>query len=210
MLALIDYNMGNITSVANAFSAIGEDVKITSNSEDLKQAKAIILPGVGAFADGMENLKSLGVMETLHEEVIEKGKPYLGICLGLQFLATKGHEHVECNGFGWIKGTVRPLNPSGREFKVPHIGWNNVSLLGESGSLYDGLGESPVFYFVHSFHFVADDKSNVVVTAVCSHGEKVVASIQQDNIFGVQFHPEKSQGAGLRLIKNFANFVNKS
>jgi len=210
MFALIDYNMGNIKSVANAFSAVGVEVQVTSKPEDLKQAKGIILPGVGAFADGMENLRKLDILETLHREVVEKGKPYLGICLGLQFLASKGFEHKESDGLGWVKGSIKPLNPVGQGYKVPHIGWNSITLSGENSEIYEELGENPVFYFVHSYHLVTDEESNAVITAYCSHGEKVTASIQQDNIYGVQFHPEKSQGAGLKLIKNFVDFVQKN
>jgi glutamine amidotransferase len=154
----------------------------------------------------MRNLERTGLLDVLTEEVREAGKPYLGICLGMQFLAEYGDEGAGARGLGWISGTVRRLQPSDRRFKVPHIGWNDLQIVRES-ILYADLPEAPVYYFVHSYQLVVAPEASSAVTATCGHGETVVASIEQGNILGVQFHPEKSQRAGLRLLENFAKLV---
>jgi glutamine amidotransferase len=161
---------------------------------------------VGAFADGMANLERSGLIGVLTKEVRERGKPYLGICLGMQFLADHGAEGAGGRGLGWVPGTVRRLQPADRRFKVPHTGWNDLEIVRDS-VLYADLPEAPVYYFVHGYHFVVAAEAESAVTATCWHGERVVASIEQGNIFGVQFHPEKSQRAGLRLLENFAKLV---
>lgn len=208
MIAIIDYNMGNIRSVANAFEAIGQEVKVTKNPSDLKDARALILPGVGAFLDGIGNLEKLNFIETLNEEVIRKGKPYLGICLGMQLIAQKGYENGCHNGFGWISGYVKKIQPCELKYKVPHMGWNNVQPLNENG-LFAELGKEPVFYFVHSYHIEMHESSSNYITSNCWHGTRITASVEKGNIFGVQFHPEKSQGPGLKLLQNFITVIDK-
>ncbi len=210
MIAIIDYGMGNLKSVVNAFNAIGEPARITNQAEEIRKASAIVLPGVGAFEDGMKNLRKLGILPLLEEEILEKKKPYFGICLGMQFLAQESREGGERSheggghaGFGWIPGAVVQIQPSEKKYKVPHMGWNDLRMEKES-ILYAGLPEAPVFYFVHSFHLERTEENKEFITASCSHGAVITASIQKGNIFGVQFHPEKSQKAGLDLLKNFA------
>lgn len=207
MIVIIDYNMGNLRSVANAIEALEGKFVISSDIKDITNADGIILPGVGAFGDGMSNLKRLGLIDTIHNEVIKEKKPYLGICLGMQFLAKSGKEHGIHNGFGWIKGTVRKIKTNDTDIKIPHIGWNNVKIDERTG-IYRNFEDDPVFYFVHSYFFDTPEKE--VITGIAWHGETITASIMKDNIFGVQFHPEKSQGHGLRLLKNFLNIVEEN
>lgn len=198
--------MGNLRSVANAFDSLGEKVCVTQDPQDLRKASAIVLPGVGAFGQGMENLRRLNLLEPLNEEVIGKGKPYLGLCLGMQFLARESAEFGRHEGLGWIGGVVRELKPAEPGFKVPHMGWNNVEVRARA-PLFEGMGESPVFYFVHSLVLEMDAAEQEKISAVCWHGTTVVASVQQGNIYGVQFHPEKSQQDGLKLLENFLQLI---
>jgi glutamine amidotransferase len=198
MVVIIDYGMGNLFSVKNALDAIGVESIISDNPNDLKKADKIILPGVGAFPDGMKNLKNRGFVEVLEKEVLEKKKLFLGICLGMQLLASDGEEHKLTKGLGWIDGHVRKFNVQS-DFRIPHIGWNDIFIKKENPLF--GAIKTPVFYFVHSYHIIPKDSS--VVIATCNYGEEFVVAIQKDNIFGVQFHPEKSQKCGLELLKNF-------
>jgi glutamine amidotransferase len=202
VIALIDYGMGNLRSVLNAFEAIGHPATLVRTADELRRARAIVLPGVGAFGDGMRNLEALGIVPALTEEVRDKGKPYLGICLGMQFLAEKSAEWGGYHGLGWIPGVVQRLDPDDRRYKVPHIGWNDLQFPRPS-ALYADLAEPPVYYFVHSYHFVPAPEAAATVTATCWHGEALTASVEQGNIYGVQFHPEKSQQVGLQLLRNF-------
>lgn len=199
MTVIIDYGMGNLFSVANALEYLGADVKVSNRKEDLEKADRLILPGVGAFPDGMKNLEKLGIIENLKKEVFEHKKPLLGICLGMQLFATEGDEGSLTKGLGWITGRVRRFRVDEKKFRLPHVGWNDVSQKNED-SLFKGAGQ-PIFYFVHSYHLVPEDPS--VITATCNYGENFVAAIQKDNLFGVQFHPEKSQKNGLRVLENF-------
>ena len=201
MIALIDYKMGNLQSVMNAFEILRDDVKLTQSLEDLQKAEAIVLPGVGAFGDGMKNLKELGLIPVLQKEVQEKKKPILGICLGMQLMAREGTEYGLHKGLGWLEGVVDLIKPSYSSFKVPHMGWNDVSVKEES-KLFADI-EEPVYYFVHSYSFVPDAKEEKSVVATCSHGQEIVAAVEKEDMFGVQFHPEKSQGAGLKVLENF-------
>jgi len=206
MIVVVDYGVGNLRSVANAFDAIGQPVTISSDVQDLRTAAGIVLPGVGAFPDGMRRLHAAGVVDVLTEEVQGRGKPFLGICLGMQFLADESTEGEGARGLGWIPGTVRRLEPKDPRFKVPHIGWNELALTRDS-TLYADLGEEPVYYFVHSYHFAPSPDAADVVTATCWHGETFAASVERGNVFGVQFHPEKSQRVGLRILENFVALV---
>ncbi|MDP3920143.1 MAG: imidazole glycerol phosphate synthase subunit HisH [Candidatus Omnitrophota bacterium] len=198
MIAIIDYEMGNLKSVANAFKAVGVEPCITRDPSELSAADRIVLPGVGAFGNGMERLRRLGFVRALEENVREKKKPFLGICLGMQLLATKGFEFGEHAGLGWIEGEVRRLESP--DLPVPHVGWNDVAVT-QSSPLLEGIGDKADFYFVHSYHFEAAQPDSV--TATCEYGQRFAASVSHGNIFGVQFHPEKSQKAGKHLLENF-------
>lgn len=209
MITIIDYRAGNLQSVENAFEALGHETHITNDPDELRSASAIVLPGVGAFGDGMASLRELGLVDVLNKEVIEKKKPYLGICLGLQFLADESHEHGTHRGLGWLKGTVEKIKINdNNKFRVPHVGWNELNMKRPS-LLFDNFSEGmvPVFYFVHSFSLVVAAEDQDVVTSTCWHDTDLTASIQKENIFGVQFHPEKSQKAGLRVLENFINYI---
>jgi len=200
-IAIIDYGMGNLRSVANAFNAIGYLASIVQNPNDLSQFSHIVLPGVGAFGDGMKNLRSSGWIDVLEREIIEKRKPFLGICLGMQLLATMGTEHGLYEGLNWISGTVKKIESNDPQIRVPHVGWNDVLFLKKSG-LYKDLENSQAFYFVHSYVLDIKDKSSVV-SGLTSHGIEFISSIEKDNIYATQFHPEKSQKIGLKVLENF-------
>src|SRR3989344_8315875 len=199
MVVIIDYGMGNLFSVKNALEAIGVEAKISNEPDDLRRAVQIILPGVGAFPDGMKNLKNLDIIPILEEEVLEKKKPFLGICLGAQLLAFQGEEHQLTDGLGWIKGRVRRFQVDESKFRIPHIGWNDV-FPKKDNILFKNV-HPPIFYFVHSYHLVPEDQSVIVATS--EYGETFAAALPKENIFGVQFHPEKSQKNGLRILENF-------
>jgi len=206
MLSIVDYGMGNIRSVMNAFELLGEKLEITDDPKKLSQSEAIILPGVGAFSDGMMNLKKKGLIEVLQKEIIEKEKPYLGICLGLEFLATKSFEGGEHEGLGWIDGEVIKINPSETSLKVPHMGWEDTQILKKDG-LFKEI-ENPTFYYLHSYFFKINDKEKEVITSICDYGGvPITATIQKNNIYAVQFHPEKSQTTGIKLLKNFLDGI---
>ncbi|MBR6901320.1 MAG: imidazole glycerol phosphate synthase subunit HisH [Synergistaceae bacterium] len=188
MIAIINYGVGNLFSLESSFNAIGKNVKVTSDPEDLKKAERIILPGVGAFEDAAKKLKSSGIVETLLDEV-KHGKPLLGICLGMQMLFTKSYEFGEHEGLNLIPGTVRYIGeviPKG--LKIPQIGWNSLSNNGE------------YVYFVHSYSAFCDEK---YITATTNYGADLTASVQNKNIYGVQFHPEKSGNVGLNILREF-------
>ena len=208
MIAIINYGMGNVKSVANAFEALGEKTLITDDWKKLSESKAIVLPGVGAFSKGIENLEKLKFIDALNTEVISGKKPYLGICLGLQFLAEKSFEHGVHKGFDWIKGSIKKIEVTEKKFRIPHMGWNNIKITKKEG-LFENLEDDPAFYFVHSYYLEPDKISSDVITSTCWHGATIPASVQKDNIYGVQFHPEKSQATGLMLLKNFIKIVNK-
>ena len=200
--------MGNVQSVFNAFQLLEEKIEITDNSKTLADADAIILPGVGAFSDGMRNLKERGLIEVLQTEVVDKKKPYLGICLGLEFLAKKSFEGGEHEGLGWINGVVEKIVPNDKTLKVPHMGWNDTKVLKKDGLLKEI--EDPVFYYLHSYYLNTAPSEKDVVTSVCDYGEVMISStIQKDNIYAVQFHPEKSQSTGIKLLKNFVDEIRR-
>jgi len=200
--------MGNIGSIDNAFELLGNKLTITSDPVTIEQSDAIILPGVGAFYDGMKNLKEMGLLKILEKEVISKKKPYLGICLGLEFLAEKSFEGQESKGFGWIKGVVQKIEPSDKSVKVPHIGWNDTKIIRDD-ILFRGV-ENPTFYYLHSYFFKVNEDEKNTITSTCDYGGvKITSSIHKDNIFAVQFHPEKSQEEGLKLLNNFINYLKK-
>jgi glutamine amidotransferase len=202
-VAIVNYGMGNLRSVANAIEAVGGVQQIVDDPASLRSATHIILPGVGAFGEAMNRLRAAGFVDALEELVLGRRLPFLGICLGMQLLATRGFEHGDHQGLGWIAGEVRPLETSA-EVRVPHMGWNGLEIV-RGSPLLDGIGRDATFYFVHSFHHVPTAKEHVI--AQTDHGGPVTAVVQRENIFGTQFHPEKSQQPGLTLLKNFLSFA---
>jgi glutamine amidotransferase len=201
-VAVVDYGMGNLRSVAKALELVGAQVSICADPSDLRKADRIVLPGQGAFRDCITNLRATGLIDALTEQVQQKGKPFLGICLGLQLLADVSHENGTYEGLGWLPGKVEQLTVSDPRLKLPHIGWNDVTF-GET-ALATGLRKNPIFYFDHSYHFVSAAPD--VVIASCQYGGTFTAAVQKDNMFAVQFHPEKSQEIGLRLLRNFLSW----
>ncbi|MEY4466659.1 MAG: hypothetical protein RIR21_452 [Pseudomonadota bacterium] len=199
---IVDYGMGNVQSVRNAFERLGCEVRVSGDNSFFGGADAIVLPGVGAFGEAMSNLHELQLIAPLREAVLTQGKPLLGICLGMQLLADASDERGSYVGLGLIPGHVReiPINPG---YRLPHIGWNDVAV-GVHAPLFEGLTEKNAFYFVHSYRFECPEQ---YVAGVSDYGTDIVAAVQRDRIFGVQFHPERSQRNGLRLLLNFINFV---
>lgn len=205
MIAIIDYGMGNVQSVYNTLDYIGQDAVVTCDKSEIDNSSHIILPGVGAFGDAMDNLKQRGLVEVLNDQVIKKGKPFLGICLGMQLLAKIGYEHGVNNGLGWFDAEVVKFDFEGKEkLKIPHVGWDDI-IIKNQHPLFNKLKEGEfTFYFVHSFHMVCNEEKNVA--AVCDYGYEFTAAVAKDNIFATQFHPEKSQQNGLQIVENFANW----
>lgn len=199
---IIDYGMGNVQSVKNAFEHLGCEVHISSDPTKLKNADAIVLPGVGAFGEAISNLRERRLIEPIKDVVLNQGKPVLGICLGMQLLADSSAERGSYSGLGLIPGRVReiPMIPG---YPLPHIGWNDISV-NLPDPLFDKVPESSAFYFVHSYRFECDSR---YVAAMTDYGTEIVAAVQRDRVFGVQFHPERSQHKGLRLLRNFIHFV---
>lgn len=200
MLTIVDYGMGNLASVANAFAAVGAASLVTSRPSDLASATRVVLPGVGAFGEAMRRLREGGLIEPLREAVLTRRTPFLGICLGMQLLAERSEEHGKHEGLGWIGGAVTRLEPGDDQLRIPHVGWNVVHAARPS-VLFDGLPAEPTFYFVHSYHLLTTDPAATV--GVCQYGGDVTAAVARDHIFGTQFHPEKSQRRGLALLRNF-------
>lgn len=201
MIAIIDYGMGNLRSVEKAFNRIGAETIITNNTKDLAAATKLVLPGVGNFKKGMINLQSLGLIDGLNEQVLDKNKPILGICLGLQ-LMTKHSEEGDVNGLGWFDAKTVAFDKSRMvKYKVPHMGWNTLNSKGEY--ILQNMNSTDSFYFVHSYHVIANNKTEVLCEA--EYAYPFVCGLCRKNIYGVQFHPEKSHEAGLRLLKSFVN-----
>jgi glutamine amidotransferase len=203
-VVVVDYGAGNLKSAAKALmeaaKGTGIEVSVTANPAQVKRADRIVLPGVGAFADCKSGLEShAGLIEALNEAVIEKQRPFLGICVGMQLMATLGIEYGEHKGLDWIKGKVVRLTPDDANLKIPQIGWNNLGA--SQHPVLRGLPSDADAYFVHSYHFVAERDSDVL--SRIDYGGPVVAAIGRDNLIGVQFHPEKSQAVGLRLLGDF-------
>ena len=203
-IALIDYGSGNLQSAYKALELVSNSknkIFITSNSKDLLKADKIILPGVGAFADCIKGLKSIsGMIDVLNEVVLQKKKPFLGICIGMQLLATKGKEKGDHDGLGWIKGKVIKIKKI-KKIKIPHMGWNTVKVISKHPILKRKKFES---YFVHSYNFICKNKKNIIAT--CDYQQKITAIVGKENIIGTQFHPEKSQKIGLEILKNFVSW----
>lgn len=200
---IVDYGLGNLRSVAGAVERLGHTALVSSDPADLARADRLILPGVGAFGDGMRRLLARGFVEPLTEAVCVNQTPILGICLGAQLMARDGHEFGHHQGLGWLPATVRPIEPAGR-LRVPHVGWNELQQL-RPDPLFVEVPPGALFYFVHSFHITTDQAD--IVSGTCEYGGTLAAVLRQGNICGTQFHPEKSQRHGLRLLQNFLDAV---
>ncbi len=201
-ILVIAYGMGNIRSVCNGLDLLGGRYVVSDDHRDFAGADAYILPGVGAFGAAMENLRRLHIVEALETEVRERGKPYLGICLGMQLLARDSEEMGMHRGLGWLDGHVVALRPEGG-LTVPHVGWNDIRIRNKE-PLFPRVEEGANFYFDHSYHLQCDP---AYVVAECDYGGPVVAAIRKDNVLATQFHPEKSQRNGLKLLRNYLNFI---
>ena len=212
-VAIIDYGAGNLHSASKAFERMarevgGIDVAVTADPEQVRRADRIMLPGVGAFADCKAGLDAVpGMVEVLEEQVIGAGKPFLGVCVGMQLMASEGREKAVTAGLGWIAGAVERIKPSDPHIKIPHMGWNTIDIV-KRHALLDGIPDGPDglhAYFVHSYHLVTENEGTRIATA--DYGGSVTACVGRDNLFGAQFHPEKSQALGLRLIENFLRWT---
>lgn len=205
MIVIIDYGMGNLKSVKNALNFIGIESKISSNEDDIRNAKALILPGVGAFPDAMDNIEKLSLDKVIKEEV-EKGKPLLGICLGMQLLFEKGFEGLERKGLGLLQGSiVKMKDDKDKNVKIPHIGWNNL-LYNQKDELFNNIEEGNFVYFVHSYY--AQGYRDEDLVAYCEYGDlKIPAVVRCKNVMGAQFHPEKSGTVGLNILRNFGELI---
>jgi len=200
-IVIIDYGMGNLRSVEKAFQRLGINPKISYLSDDILNADKLVLPGVGHFKKGMDNLYQLGIIDSLKESVIVKKKPVIGICLGMQ-LMTKYSEEGNCEGLGWIKAETIKFSFDDIKLKIPHMGWNNLFVKNNT-SLLKNINEEDFFYFIHSYYVSCNNEKDIL--SETKYVYDFVSCFQRDNIFGCQFHPEKSHDAGLKLLKNFAN-----
>ena len=202
MIAIIDYDAGNIKSVEKAFMALGQDVVITRDKETILNAEGVVLPGVGAFGDAMQKLKDYDLVKTIHK-VVEKNTPFLGICLGLQLMFESSEETPGVEGLGLLKGKIVRI-PEGEGIKIPHIGWNNLSYP-NVGRLYKDIPEDSYVYFVHSYYLQAQEPE--IVKATTEYGVTIHASVEKGNVFACQFHPEKSSSVGMKILENFVAVV---
>jgi glutamine amidotransferase len=200
MIGIIDYGLGNLTSVAGAVAKVGFESVISADADVLGGCEKLILPGVGAFGDGMKNLRDRGLIEPLTRLATKAGKPILGICLGFQLLARKSREFGDHEGLGWIDAEVVPLAPADPRLRVPHVGWNEL-YQARASVLFDDVPDEGLFYYVHSFKLKPATPD--VVIGECDYGGRFAAAVQKGSIFGTQFHPEKSQLHGLTMLKNF-------
>jgi glutamine amidotransferase len=205
-VTIVDYNSGNISSVINSFNEVAKDkvkIEVTSDLNKIKLSDKIVLPGQGSFKSCVDALNSInGLVEVLNEFAINNKKPLLGICVGLQMFADIGHEETETNGLGWISGKVSKIDNQDGKYKLPHIGWNQINVVKKS-KIYKDIENKSHMYFVHSYEFIPEDKN--VITATTDYSSNIVSSVEKENIFGTQFHPEKSDKIGLKIIDNFIN-----
>ena len=203
-VTIVDYNSGNISSVINSFKEVAKDkviIEVTADLATIKTSDKVVLPGQGSFKSCIDGLNSInGLIDTLNEFAIHNKKPLLGICVGLQMFADVGYEEVETKGLGWISGKVSQIDNKGGKFKLPHIGWNEINIMKDS-KIFEGIENNSHMYFVHSYEFVPEDKS--VILATTDYSSSVVCAAEKENIFGTQFHPEKSDKIGLKIINNF-------
>jgi len=203
-VTIVDYNSGNISSVINSFKEVAREkvnIKVTSDLNQIKSSDKIVLPGQGSFKSCIDALKSInGLVEALSEFAINNKKPLLGICVGLQMFSDVGYEETETKGLGWISGKVSLINNNNGKFKLPHIGWNEINIVKDS-KLFHNIKKNSHMYFVHSYEFIPEDKN--VISATTDYSSNIVCSVEKENIFGTQFHPEKSDKMGLQIIQNF-------
>jgi len=205
-VTIVDYNSGNISSVINSFKEVAKEkikIEVTSNLDKIKSSDKIVLPGQGSFKSCVEALSSIGgLVDTLNEFAVINKKPLLGICVGLQMFADVGYEEIETKGLGWISGKVSKIDNQNGKFKLPHIGWNELNIVKKS-KIFKDIKDKPHMYFVHSYEFIPKDKN--VISATTDYSSRIVCSVEKENIFGTQFHPEKSDKEGLKIIDNFLN-----
>ncbi len=205
-VTIVDYKSGNISSVINSFKEVARDkvkIEVTSDINKIKSSDKVVLPGQGSFKSCTDALKGInGLVETLNEFAINNKKPLLGICVGLQMFADTGYEETETKGLGWISGKVTKIENQNGKYKLPHIGWNEINILKDS-RIFKDIKDKSHMYFVHSYEFLPNDKN--VVSATTNYSSNHVCAVEKDNIFGTQFHPEKSDKIGLKIIDNFIN-----
>jgi len=205
-VTIVDYNSGNISSVINSFKEVAKEkikIQVSSNLDKIKSSDKIVLPGQGSFKSCVDALNSIGgLVDTLNEFAVINKKPLLGICVGLQMFADIGYEESETKGLGWISGKVSKINNQNGKFKLPHIGWNELNIV-KASQIFKDIKNKSHMYFVHSFEFIPEDKE--VISATTDYSSNIVCSVEKENIFGTQFHPEKSDKEGLKIIDNFIN-----
>ena len=205
-VTIVDYKSGNISSVINSFQAVAQDninINVTEDLNLIKSSDKIVLPGQGSFKSCVDALNNIsGLVDTLKDFALINKKPLLGICVGLQMFADVGYEEAETKGLGWIPGKVSRIDNKNGNFKLPHIGWNEIEFL-KNSKIFNGIENKSHMYFVHSYEFIPEDKS--VISAMVEYSTKIVCSVEKENLFGTQFHPEKSDKVGLKVIKNFIN-----
>ena len=205
-VTIVDYSSGNISSVINSFKEVAQNkatIEVTSDLNKIKSSDKIVLPGQGSFKSCVDALKKInGLTDTLNEFAINDKKPVLGICVGLQMFADVGYEETETKGLGWISGKVSKIDNQNGKYKLPHIGWNQISILKDS-KIFKDVENNSHMYFVHSYEFIPSDSN--FISATTDYSTKVVCSVEKENIFGTQFHPEKSDKTGLKIIDNFIN-----
>ena len=203
-ITIVDYKSGNISSVINSFNEVAKDkvkIEVTSDIKKIKSSDKVVLPGQGSFkscVDGLNNIN--GLVDTLNEFAINNKKPLFGICVGLQMFADIGYEEIETKGLGWISAKVSKIDNQNGKYKLPHIGWNQINIVKES-NIFKDIENNSHMYFVHSYEFIPEDKN--VISATTDYSSNVVCAVEKENIFGTQFHPEKSDKIGLKIIDNF-------
>ena len=203
-ITIVDYNSGNISSVVNSFKEVARNkvnIEVTSDLKKIKSSDKVVLPGQGSFKSCVDALNSInGLVDILNEFAINNKKPLLGICVGLQMFADIGYEETETKGLGWISGKVSKIDNQNGKYKLPHIGWNQINIIKES-KIFKEIENKSHMYFVHSYEYIHEDKS--VISATTDYSSKIVCSVEKNNLFGTQFHPEKSDKTGLKIIENF-------
>ena len=203
-VTIVDYNSGNISSVINSFKEVAKDkvnIEVTADLKKIKSSDKLVLPGQGSFKSCVDALNNInGLVDALNEFAIDNKKPLLGICVGLQMFADIGYEETETNGLGWVSGKVSKINNQNGKYKLPHIGWNQINIVKDS-RIFKNIENNSHMYFVHSYEFIPKDKN--VISATIDYSSNIVCSVEKENIFGTQFHPEKSDKIGLQIIENF-------
>ena len=203
-VTIVDYNSGNISSVINSFKEVAKDkviIKVTADLKNIKSSDKVVLPGQGSFKSCIDALNNInGLVDTLNEFAIDNKKPLLGICVGLQMFADVGYEETETKGLGWVSGKVSKIDNKNGKYKLPHIGWNEINIV-KGSKIFKDIENNSHMYFVHSYEFIPENKN--VISATTDYSSNIVCSVEKENIFGTQFHPEKSDKMGLRIVENF-------